>query len=215
MRKIILLLTAIILLAPSILNAQPVVGGAMPVKIDLGLKLGANFASINGEEWEKSSKPGFLGGAFFSIGANRFGGQAEVLFSRVSYTGDGLDFYRAAKADDNFSNNADSTVKGDFAVSYLSIPLLLNVKVVGPLWFQVGPQFNNMIGISDKDNLLKDAKELFKSGEVSGVLGLQLNLANIRVGARYIVGLSDVSVSTAADTWKQRTIQLSLGFTFL
>lgn len=210
-----LLFAIVILLFPFLSNAQPVVGSVMPVKFDLGLKLAANFSSINGVEWDKSSRVGLAGGAFFSVSRNRFGGQIEALFSRARYKGSGLPFYKTLAADNNFNNAADSTTKGDFIVSYLSIPVLLNVKVAGPLWVQVGPQFNNIVGVNDKEKLVKNTDDLFKTSDLSGVLGLQLNLANLRLGARYIVGLSDVSLSSASGAWKQRGMQLSLGFTFL
>jgi hypothetical protein len=215
MRKLTLLLIAIIFAAPFVSMAQPVVGAALPVQFDFGIKVAGNFTSLDGDEWEPGYKPGFAGGLFFGVKRNRFGGQIEGLFSQVKYTGNGFDFYKAAVANNNFNNLADSNKKGEFAVSYLSIPVLLNVKVAGPLWFQVGPQFNNIISIKDKDKLVKDTKDLFKSGDFSGVLGLQLNLASLRLSARYIIGLSDVSVSSTSSAWKQKTIQLGLGWSFL
>ncbi len=215
MRKLTLLFIAIIMSAPFLATAQPVAGAVLPIKLDLGLKVAANFANMGGAEWEPGYKPGIAGGAFFGVSRNRFGGSVEVLFSQVKYTGSGLDFYRTAKANDNFATGKDSTTKGEFAVSYLSIPILLNVKIVGPVWFQVGPQFNNIVGISDKDALVKDTKDLFKNGELAGVLGLQVNLGALRLSGRYIIGLSDVSVSTAADSWKQKNVQLGLGWSFL
>lgn len=215
MRKLLFLFTAIILFTPSLLSAQPVVGSVLPIKFDLGLKLAANFSSISGDEWEKSTTAGFAGGAFFGVSRNRFGGQIEALFSRAKYTGSGISFYQAVKADGNYNNIADSATKGDFIVTSLSIPVLFNYKIAGPLWLQIGPQFNSILSIDDKDKLVKDSKDLFKSGDLSGVAGLQLNLAALRISARYVVGLSDVSLSSASSSWKQRSIQLSLGWSFL
>lgn len=215
MRKLLLLFTAVILVTPTLLFAQPVVGSVLPIKIDLGLKVAANFASINGAEWEKNTATGFAGGAFFAISRNRFGGQVEALFSRAKYTGNGVTFYKTMVADNNFNNAADSAKKGEFIVSSISLPVMLNVKIAGPLWFQVGPQFSSIISINDKDKLVKDTKDVFKTGDVSGVVGLQVNLASIRVSARYIFGFSDVSMASASSSWKQRNIQLGLGWSFL
>lgn len=219
MKRFGLILMAIMLCAATVLKAQPVVGKVLPFQFHIGLKVAGNFANLDGKEWESGYKPGIAGGLFASVTRNRFGVSAEALFSSVKYTGNGVNFYNSVKASNNnslqFNNPADSAVHGEFAVSYLNIPVLLNVKLAGPLWFQVGPQFGNIIGIKDKNKLLKDAKNLFKSGEVSGVLGLQLNVAKINLGARYVIGLSDMSFASAGSTWKQRTIQLHLGWNIL
>lgn len=210
--KQILLFIAVFCL-PFLLAAQPLVKNVLPVKIDLGLKAGANFAKISGDEWESSYKGGFTGGIFGGVRFRRVGVQVEALFSKVKYTGSGVNFYKAQSA---FFNKAiDSTKKGEFAVSYINIPVLLNFRLIGPVNFQIGPQYSGIIGVSDNDNLLKDTKQLFKSGDFSGVLGLQLNVSKLRVGGRYVIGLSDMGTSSISSSWKQRTVQLYLGFSFL
>jgi hypothetical protein len=212
MKRITLLL--LVALLPVLSNAQGPVSKVLPVKIDLGLKVGANFANLDGKQWESGYKPGFVGGLFAGVSRNRFGGSIEALFSSVKYTGSGIEFYKAKSA--SYNTPADSMKKGDFAVSYLNIPILLNVKLFGPIWFQVGPQYSGVLGINDKSNLLKDTKGLLKSGDISGILGLQLNLpAGLRASARYIIGLADMNASSVSDSWKTRTIQIGLGYSFL
>ncbi len=204
------------LLLPVLAMAQPGVGAvskALPVKVDLGIKVGANFANLDGKEWESGYKPGIVGGIFGGVSRKRLGVTAEILVSSVKYTGNKVNFYQAAKT--NYVNIADSNKQGEFAVTYLNIPVLLNFKLGGPLWLQLGPQYSGVMSVKDNQNLLKDTKTLFKSGDLSGVIGLQLNLAKFRASARYIIGLSDLSYNTATDTWKTRTVQLSLGYSFL
>jgi hypothetical protein len=211
MKKIILITATFVL--PFIMTAQPIVKNVMPVKVDLGLKAGLNFASISGDEWESGSNAAFTGGIFGGIRVKRIGVQVEGLFSKVRYTGNGVNFYKSQIT--NFNSPADSVKKGDFAVSYINIPILLSFKIGGPVNFQVGPQYNGVIGISDKDHLLKDTKALFSSGNLSGVLGLQLNVSKFRAGGRYVVGLSDMNTSSVGSAWKQRMIQLYVGISFL
>jgi hypothetical protein len=218
MKRIGLILMTVMICLSTLSQAQPVVGKVLPFKFHIGLKVAGNFANLDGKEWETGYKPGIAGGLAASISRNRFGVSAEALFSSIKYTGSGVDFYHSVKASNGtvkFSPTADSNTHGEFAVTYLSIPVLLNVKLAGPLWFQVGPQFSSIISVKDKNKLVNDAKGLFKSGDVSGVLGLQLNIAKINIGARYIIGLSDVNLASAGDTWKQRTIQLHLGWFIL
>ena len=212
MKHIVLVL--MIALLPLLGFAQGPVAKVLPVKIDLGIKAGANFANLNGKQWESGYKPGFVGGIFAGISRNRFGVTGEVLFSSVKYTGNGIDLYKAETG--NYKNPADSAKKGDFVVSYLNIPILLNVKIFGPLWFQIGPQYSGVMSINDKSNLLKDTKGLLKSGDISGVLGLQINLPmGLRISGRYIIGLADMNASSVSDSWKTRTIQLGIGYSFL
>ncbi|OSZ79449.1 hypothetical protein CAP35_14710 [Chitinophagaceae bacterium IBVUCB1] len=196
--------------------AQPgagVVDKVLPIKVDLGIKAGANFANLNGKEWESGYKPGIVGGIFGGISRKKVGATAEVLVSSVRYTGSGVNFYNANKL--IFNNMADSAKKGDFAVTYVHIPVLFNYKIGGPLWLQAGPMYSGVIGINDKDNLLKSTTGLLKSGDVSGVLGLQLNFSKLRANARYIIGLTDMSASSIGNSWRTRTVQLTLGYSFL
>lgn len=198
-------------------GAVKAVTNKLPIKIDLGIKVAANFANLDGKEWESGYKPGIAGGLFASAGTNRFAGSIEGLISMVRYTGNGLNFYNRNGNGllSGYKNNADSNKKADFAVTYLNIPVLFNVKVGGPLWLQVGPQYSGVLGINDKNNLMASTTGLFKSGDISGVLGAQLKFTKLRIGARYIVGLSDVNYKSAGSAWKTRTIQLSVGYSFL
>jgi len=198
---------------PAMVFAQPGVSAvtkALPVDVDLGLKVGANFSKLEGSIWDDTYRTGFMGGAFGGVKFRRFGVTAEVLYSRVSFN-----YKPSSLAGSLFKNAADSASPNSFAVSTLSIPLLLNVKLVGPLWFQLGPQFTSVIGIGDENGFMKDAKSVFKSGNVSGVLGLQLNITKVNVGARYILGFSDMNNTDFSNTWRNRTIQLYLGYFIL
>lgn len=104
--------------------------------VDLGIKLGANFTQINGQYWENGYKASYLVGAFFAANGGRVGLQIEGLFSQNTYkTGDGFkSLYQDAV---NPANYKDSN--GTFKVSYISIPIMLNVKILPPLMLQVGP----------------------------------------------------------------------------
>jgi hypothetical protein len=212
-------LIAAVMCLPFLSMAQgPVsaVTNKLPIKVDLGIKVAANFANLNGKEWQSGYKPGISGGIFASVGVKRFAGSAEVMISSVRYTGNASSFYnRYGTGMSGYNNAADSSKTPDFAVTYVNIPVMLNVKLGGPLWIQVGPQYSGVIGVKDKNNLLKSTTGLFKTGDISGVLGLQLNVGKIRAGARYVIGLSDINNNSLGNSWKTRTIQLSLGYTFL
>jgi hypothetical protein len=202
MKKVILLAA---FLAGSIASVQA-------QKIKAGLKIGASFTQLSGDDWQSDAKANALGGIFLSASALRFGVHAEALFSQGSYMTASVKAFPSAF----YSSIQDSLKQGSFRVNYLSIPVLFQAKVAGPLWLQAGPQFSGIVSVNDKNALVKDAKSLFKSGSVDAVLGVWLNLpAHINAGARAVFGLSNISdVQGANDNWKQRAYQLHIGYTF-
>jgi hypothetical protein len=187
--------------------AQPKLG------LDGGLKIGANFSQIDGKYWDNGFKANFLAGVFLGVHGPKIGVQLEALFVQSTYnTGDGFhDVYGAF-----YNNIADSAKKGSFKVNNLNVPVLLTVKVIPMVSLQLGPQFSSVLSVSDKETLIKDPKELFKSSW-DGVIGLQVNLPiKLNLGARYVIGLSDVNnTGQVDDAWKNKTLQVHIGYTIL
>jgi len=211
MKKLLTLITALML--PALVFAQK-------IDVDLGIKLGANFTNIDGKYWENGYKANLLGGAFLGINGKRLGVQVEGIFSQATYvTGDKFnDIYS-----DFLQTGKDSIKGGNFRVNYLSIPVLLNIKLFSRATIQLGPQFSGVVSVTDKDELVKDASELFKSS-FDGVIGLWIDLPfRLNIGARYVIGLSNINktdgMSSAGqqidDAWKQRTLQLHIGYSIL
>lgn len=213
MKHIKLLLVS--LLFPVFTNAQIGLSSVSPIDVDLGIKVGANFARLDGSTWNNGYKAGFLGGVYGSIHTKKLGVQVEGLFSQANYTTTGTEFYKVYKGLPNFFRNAaDSAKQGDISVSYFSIPVLFTFKLFSNAWVQLGPQYSGIVSVSDKDDLLNDARGLFKGGDFSGVLGVWINLpVGLNAGARYIIGFNDQRNNTAlSEAWKNRTIQLHIGY---
>lgn len=215
MKHIKILVATVLFCFPLLATAQP----GSPLKVDLGIKVGANFSSLSGNGWDNGLKAGLLGGVYGGVHTSKFGGQIELLFSQVKYDMNTKVLYDAGKnalgINPTFNSQADSNKNGSVAVSYLQIPILFNLKVKGPIWLQIGPQYTSIIGLNDKENIFKDVKTVINTGDVSGVIGLQVKLTKLNVGARYIIGFSDLNSSSVSESWKQRTIQLHIGYSFL
>lgn len=219
-KKLLFTITTVCL--PFLMQAQvgAAVNAVSPVKVQLGIKAGANFQTLKGDLWGDQNKTGYFGGIFGGATFKKFGVTGEVLLSQTSFTTTGTKLHAAKQtaAAGNYTVIDSSAKEGAFAITTLSVPVLFNVKVLKFAWLQIGPQYSAVIGVKDKDGLVSDAKEMFKSGDVSGVLGLQVNLPlNLNVGARYIMGFSDVNSAdnSVSQTWKNRTFQLHLGYSFL
>ena len=96
-------------------------------------------------------------------------------------------------------------------LNYLNIPLLLRINASDKLTLLAGPQFS--ILMNDDQDLVDNGQAAFKSGDVNGVAGLQLNWGSFRVYGRYVFGLSDINNIDNQDTWKNNQVQMGVGIT--
>jgi len=204
-----ILCTLAFLSSAAVAHAQNV----LPFTIDLGPKLGVNFNKIQSDRWDDAYSTNLMGGVFAGIQGERLGVAIEALFSQSRYT-TGNDFYGIYN--EYYQNINDSMRKGSFRVSYLSVPVLAQVKLFPMVWLQIGPQYSAVVSVNDADGLLRDASGVFRSGDVSGVAGIDVKLPlGLRINGRYILGFSNVNNTSVGDTWRNRAAQISVGWSFL
>jgi len=172
--------------------------------VKLGVRFGSTLYKIDGQQFKDGFNFGYhLGGALEVMFSKKFGIQPEVLFN---------------KSKTETAGNLGSVAQGiNLGVvtdlNYLSIPLLLNIRPSGgPLVIQAGPQFGIMM--SSGNSLVQNGRDAFKSGDISLLGGLQLNLAMIRVYGRYGIGLSNISDVSSQEKWKSQMAQLGVGINF-
>jgi hypothetical protein len=172
-----------------------VVSKVLP-KVSLGLKAGANFQQMTGSGFDDGYKVGVFGGAFVGVSKNKIGVQVEGLVKSVK---------------------VDMATSGFVKSTYLDVPVLFTYRLIPRVSLQVGPQYTMLLSAENNANL--DVKSNFKSSEISGALGLEVRLpVHLTAGARYIMGFSDVNnnkIATATDSWRNRSIQVYVGFRFL
>lgn len=167
----------------------------------LGIKGGTNVNKIKGVAFDNGFNFNYLAGAFLEIGGDGFSISPEVIFSQstVTYSNEGKDII----------DLQNSQLKSK--LNYLSIPILANIRIAGPLQLELGPQYS--ILTNKDETLLKNGENAFKNGDFSAVGGLKINVSKFRISGRYLVGLSDVSDITDTDKWSNQAVQLSLGLT--
>jgi hypothetical protein len=174
----------------------------MMAQFHLGVKAGANIVKVNGKSFKEEFRYGYNLGGFAEIGLSpKFSFQPEVMFNQYS-----------TSLDSNYKSiyeNVIASNQSKVKLNYLSIPLLLDYKFLGPIHLQAGPQFSVLM--SQDKNFLQNGKEAFKNGDFSLVAGAQLKLAQLRVTGRYVIGLSNINDIDNQDKWKSQVIQLSLG----
>ena len=175
---------------------------AANAQFNLGGKAGVNITKIQGKSFEEEFRYGYHAGGFVEIGlGKKVSIQPEVLFNQYQ-----------TRLDSNFSNiyqNAYENTR-DVKLNYLSIPLVLNYKLLSnKLILQAGPQYG--ILLDQNKNLLQNGEQAFKNGEFSLLGGAEFRLGGIRLTGRYVVGLNNINDIDDKDEWKSQALQISLG----
>lgn len=191
MKKAILILICSIA-ATSFANAQ--------AGLRVGVKGGLNFANFD-TETDLDSRTGFHAGAFATIKFSKVAIQPELIFSQqgAQFSVNSLDL------ESNFS--------------YLNIPVMLKLYLVGGLNIQAGPQFGFLLSgdqeIPDfNGNIMEeDVKDFYKSSDFSVGLGVGLDLPfGLTADARYNLGISEINDDESLVETKNQVFQISVGY---
>lgn len=169
----------------------------------LGVKAGLNMGKISGQAFKDGFNLSYHVGAFGHYDfTEKIGIQPELLYSQTQT--------RTASSDITYANlKPDTKAKLD----YMYIPVLLRYNVNNLVTLHVGPQFG--ILVNQETTTLNNAKSAFKSGDLSGVLGAQINLRNFNVYGRYNVGLQNINDVSDKEKWTSQTLQIGLGYRIL
>lgn len=191
--------TKLAIMAIALLTMQ-----AASAQLRLGIKGGANLVKVDGKSFKDEFRYGYHVGGFAEIGLTKdkkLTLQPEVLFNQYSTTLDS----NFKSVYQNVINSSQSHVK----LNYLSIPILLNYKLIGPVYLQAGPAFS--ILMDQNKNFLQNGGNAFKNGDFSMIGGAQVRLAKLYLTGRYVVGLANINDIDNKDKWKSQAIQLSVG----
>ena len=196
MKKLIMSTLAIVAIVVSV-NAQ---------SFSLGLKAGAIGTKIDGKGFQ-SYKLSYQGGVFAEIDLlHKIGIQPELLFSQTS---------SQTVSGPTGIGTLSSGLKPNtaFTLNYLSIPVLLRYNFAKLFTLNLGPQYG--ILLNNNSSLLQNGQNAFKSGDLSGVVGLQVHLSSLRVYGRYVFGLNNVSDVSNSSTWKNQQLEVGIGLKVL
>ena len=168
--------------------------------VHVGLKAGTDIHKMSGKSFDEEFKFGYHVGGFVTIKIKNIGIQPEVYFSQVNA--------RTGTNPNTVIPGGSSSFK-NIKLSYLNIPILLNVKFSKNVDFQLGPQYGILV---DQNNILSSGKEAFKSGDFSINGGLQVKVSKFRIYGRYNIGLSNLNDATDTEKWKSQAIHVGLGY---
>lgn len=184
------------------LFAALLVSQIMMAQFHLGVKGGANITKVNGKSFNDQFRYGYHLGGFAEIRvSNKFVLQPEVLFNQY-----------ATRLDSSYKNVYQDVFDGksNIRLNYLSIPIVLNYKLIGSFMsLQAGPQFGVLI--DQNKTLLQNGGSAFKNGDFSMLAGVQFKVGPMRLNGRYAIGLNNISDLPDEDKWKNQGFQVSVG----
>ncbi len=177
---------------------------AASAQFRIGAKAGTNVVKLDGVAFKDQFRYGYHLGGFteiFLTKNKKISIQPEVLFNQYSTSLDSN--YKSLY--ENIINSSQSKVK----LGYLSFPILLNYRLIGPLYLQAGPQFS--ILMDQSKTFLQNGGDAFKKGDFSMIGGAQIRISRIYLSGRYVVGLNNINDIDNKDQWKSQAVQLSVG----
>jgi opacity protein-like surface antigen len=202
--KKVLFIAVVVLLGLGNVNAQ---------EVKFGTKVGLNLSNFTGDLDDSDSKIGFNIGAFAEISlSDKFIFQPELLFSSQ-----GAKF---EESDNNFS--FEETLK----FNYLNMPLMIKFAASDKFALEFGPQLGFLLSAKSKFEQTFDGetfseevdiKDSVKSIDFGLNFGASFDVSeNIMIGARYNLGLLDITdVEDSEDFKLQNAVfSFSLGYRF-
>jgi len=168
-----------------------------------GLKAGANLFKLTGRSFDNKSHIGFNGGAYgeYKI-SNQWGLQPELTYNLVQ-----------SKTSQDFNSIYGGVSFQQISLSYISVPIFLTFKPVPELSILLGPQYSFLASQTTQLYPQHLDTKAFSKSDVSIAFGGQLNLGNVKIGLRYVIGLVNVNgYNSDSDQWKIHGLQAYLGY---
>lgn len=179
---------------------------AFSQKVSVGIKAGTDLHKIMGKSFDEQFTFGYHAGAFVELKVKKIGIQPEIYFSQVN----------TKKGKTATDINPTASDLGKVKLSYLNIPIMLNLYFNSHVAFEVGPQFAALV--SQNVDGQTNVQNAFKKGDFSLAGGLQIKFLKFRFYGRYVIGLNDKNyIKDVNDNtkWKSQTVHLGVGYSFL
>ena len=159
--------------------------------LGIGLKAGANFATLSADNYSSSSITSYHVGVYANVKfSDTWGLTPEILWSA-----------QGAELD-NVKLETD----------YVVVPIMIRWRIIELISLEAGPQFNFLTS-AELDNV--DVMDDMNSSTFSAAIGALVHLPlGLNGGIRYVIGMSDLAESDS-DELKDRTFQIYVGWTIL
>lgn len=163
----------------------------LSAQIGVGVKVGANFANMNSDDFDTSSKTSYHAGIYANLKlSEKWGITPEVLWSSQGADVDNV----------------------EFNTNYVTVPIMLRWRIIDLISIEAGPQFNILTSAEQDGN---DVLDQLKSPSYSAAFGGLVHLPlGFNAGLRYVAGLTDITESDD-DSIKESNFQIYVGWTIL
>lgn len=177
----------------------------------VGIKAGTNLTKISGKQFKDEFNFGYYAGVFAEFELSKtWGLQPEILYNQVN-----------TKTTSNFDSAIGTWPKdiSSIKLNYLTIPILLRCNINKFVSLHAGPQFGLLLNKDESAWQTVSAtgtntRTAIKSGDLSVIGGITVNVTSLRIFGRYVVGLNNISDVPNSDSWKSQQIQLGIGYSF-
>lgn len=175
----------------------------MAQDVTFGLKGGVNFSNVSKEDFDGESRTSFhIGGVMEALYGDKIALQPEIIYSQQGFT------YQ--------ENGIERSLK----FSYINVPVMVKYYVVKGIAIEAGPQigFRNtakIITTVNGEQAKQNIKRGLRGNDLSLNLGMGFKMTNgLNFNARYCYGLTNISVLQTDEKFKNRVLQLSVGYLF-
>lgn len=173
---------------------------AQKLPINLGVEAGVNLGNVHGISLKATTKAGYVAGVYADLNvAKKIAIEPALIFNATGGT---------------TSTTSTSSIRNlNFNLHYLSIPILVDYKVIPLLHLKLGPQFSTLL--NSNESIVSSGIKSFKSGDFSIVAGAEARLLKFRIGIQYIGGLTNINKLDNNDSYKISSARIVVGYNFL
>lgn len=162
-----------------------------------GVKGGLNISTVSQErEWtDSNSKLGYYAGVYMHAPVNNaFSIQPELIYNNMGVKYD--------------NGNTSHTLNLD----YIAMPIMFQFEPIPKLYFEAGPQFGFLVGNKNKyennnKTIIEKDKDAYNQFDLNAGIGLGFRFNNMAIGARYLIGFTDIKKS-GSTSWSNSEKQL-------
>lgn len=173
---------------------------AQKLPINIGVQAGVNLGNVHGLSLKGTTKAGYVVGAYVDLNvAKKIAIEPALIFNATGGT--------------TSTTSTSSIPNLKFNLHYLSIPILIDYKIIPFVHIKVGPQFSTLL--NSKESIVSNGIKSFKSGNFSIIAGAEARLLKFRVGIQYIGGLTNINNLDNNDSYKISGARIIVGYNFL
>jgi hypothetical protein len=172
--------------------------------LQLGVKGGVNLIKVSGRSMNTKVQPGAVAGFYGELNfSKRWVLQPELIWNQI-----------VTQTSEEFGQiyPGDGVHSGQAINNYISLPVLVAFKPTPELSILAGPQYSYLVNQTRGLWFSDQNKGIFAKNDLAVVIGGQLNLGKVKIGARYVWNITDANGINNSDQWREHGFQAYVGY---